>query len=67
MLTQTLISTRYAEHLTQTLLKTLLARVDVNKKIAEIKEFNAKNKYIKRGLALTPLKNSVNFEENFMN
>lgn len=33
----------------------------------EIEEFNAKSKHIKRGIALTPLKNSVNFEENFMN
>lgn len=44
-----------------------MGRVDINKKMAEVNEFNSKNKYIKRGLALTPLKNSVNFEENFMN
>lgn len=35
----------------------------------EIEEFNSKpeNKFIKRGLAIVPLKNSVCFEEDFMN
>lgn len=33
----------------------------------EIVEFNNTHKYLKRGLAINPLKNSVNFEENFMN
>ena len=67
MLTQTLVSTKYAEHLTQTLLQTLLKRAGIEQQFARANEFNAKHKYVKRGVAVTPLKNSVNFEENFLN
>lgn len=67
MLTQTLVSTKYAEHLVQTLYKTLAARVNIKKKLDEVIEFNKTHKYVKRGFSLTPLRNSVNFEDNFMN
>ncbi|CAL6023275.1 Xanthine_oxidase / Xanthine dehydrogenase [Hexamita inflata] len=67
MASKTLMSSKYAEHLTQTLYKSLSARSEIEKQFAEVKEFNKTSKHIKRGICLNPLKNSVNFEENFMN
>ena len=67
MLTQTLVSTRVAEHLTRTLFARLCECVDIPRIYREVKEFNAHHKFIKRGVAFNPLKNSVNFEDNFMN
>ncbi|CAL6024176.1 Xanthine_oxidase / Xanthine dehydrogenase [Hexamita inflata] len=67
MASKTLMSTQYAEHLTQTLYKTLAQRSQIDKLFKEVEEFNKKSKHIKRGISFNPLKNSVNFEENFMN
>jgi xanthine dehydrogenase/oxidase len=45
----------------------LNSTLDIAKRRAEIDEFNAKNKWIKRGAALLPTKFGIAFTAKFMN
>eukprot|EP01028_Stygiella_incarcerata_P007066 TRINITY_DN2887_c0_g1_i1.p1 TRINITY_DN2887_c0_g1~~TRINITY_DN2887_c0_g1_i1.p1 ORF type:complete len:1331 (-),score=389.97 TRINITY_DN2887_c0_g1_i1:4292-8146(-) len=40
---------------------------DFKKRLEAVEEYNAKHRYTKRGISILPLKNAVNFEEDFMN
>ncbi len=45
----------------------MLARANVQNRMAEVNEFNQKNRYVKRGISMLPTKFGINFTAKFMN
>lgn len=67
LLTGSLVSQKKGEKFIRIMWNELLKTADYEARVKAVEEFNVTHKEVKRGIAITPMKNGCCFEDDFMN